>query len=125
MASKAEKVKINVHYKFLEAYRSTKIESKSPVNYAFSIYLGEAIIAFNGDTYLPFTIDVETRSEGIFFKVKGEVFIEGPREVVEQWVLSKGDEPPKIWSQLYSKVSAILSSLADYIHVPSPKAKVQ
>ena len=62
-------VQINVQYKHVEAYRSAKIDDVSP-KYAFSIYLGEVIESDSTNTYLPFMVDVESKPEGAFFKIK-------------------------------------------------------
>ncbi len=90
------------------------------VKYAFSIYLGEAINTLKGNALLPFIINVKTRPEGAFFKVRGEIFVRGPQGVVKKWIAPKEDGPPRIWSQVYWETLKLLSSLADYIHVPPP-----
>jgi len=116
-------VQVSIHYKFLEAYRSAKMENWE-TKYAFSIFLGEAMDSYSGNTYLPFTVDVETKPEGVFFKIKGEIFVKGPSQIVKKLVLSKGNEPPEIWSQVYEEALKILSSLANRIHVPSPMNQI-
>ena len=117
---RTEGLQISLHYRSLEACRSVKMEDGPSVKYAFSIYLGEAINTLGGNALLPFIIDVETRPEGAFFRIKGEVFVRGPQGVVKKWITPGDDEPPRIWSQVYWETLKLLSSLADYIHVPPP-----
>ena len=111
-------IQIDLQCKFLEAYRSTTPQTE--VKYLFSIYLGEAINSFGGSTFLPFTVDVETNPEGVFFKIKGEVFVKGPDDLVKQLVSSQDTEPPEIWSRVYEEVLKMLSFLADSIQVSPP-----
>ena len=113
-------IQVNVHYKSLEAYRSVRIDNRSEIKYAFSIYLGEAISSFGENSYLPFMVDVETNPEVAAFKIKGEIFVKGPPQIVKGWVVSENNEPPKIWFQVYREVLKTLSSLAGYIQVPPP-----
>jgi len=115
-----EGLRINLHYRSLEARRSAKMEDHPSVKYAFSIYMGEAVNVLGGNALLPFMIDVETRPEGAFFKIKGEIFVRGPQSVVKKWIAPGDDGPPRIWSQVYRETLKLLSSLADYIHAPSP-----
>ena len=112
-------VQINVQYKHVEAYRSAKLDDMSP-KYAFSIYLGEVIDSCSANVYLPFMVDVETKPEGAFFKIKGKIFINGPRKVVKKLIESKDNEPPEIWSRVYEETLKLLSSLAGSIQVPPP-----
>jgi len=115
-----EGLRINLHYRSLEARRSAKMEDHPSVKYAFSIYMGEAVNILGGNALLPFMIDVETRPEGAFFKIKGEIFIRGPQGAVKKWIMPEDGGPPRIWSQVYRETLKLLSSLADYIHAPSP-----
>jgi len=117
---RTEGLQINLHYRSLEARRSAKMEDDPSVKYAFSIYLGEAVNTLGGNALLPFIIDVETRPEGAFFKIKGEIFVRGPQGVVKKWTAPEDGGPPRIWSQVYCETLKLLSSLADYIHVPPP-----
>jgi len=91
-----------------------------PIKYAFSIYLGEAINTLGGDALLPFIVDVETKPKGAFFKIRGEIFVRGPQGAVKRWISPADGGPPRIWSQVYWEALKLLSSLADYIHVPPP-----
>ena len=114
-----KKVQVRVQYKHVEAYRSAKIGDVSP-KYAFSIYLGEVIDSYSNNTYVPFMVDVETKPEGAFFKIKGKIFNNGPRKMVKKLITSKDNEPPEVWSRVYEETLKLLSSLADSIQVPSP-----
>lgn len=113
-------IQVHIRYKSLEAYRSVKIDNRSEIKYAFSIYLGESINSFGGNTYLPFTVDVETNPEMASFKIKGEIFVKGSSQIVKRCVVSENNEPPKIWFQIYQEALKTLFSLAGYIQVPPP-----
>ena len=117
---RTEGLQISLHYRSLEACRSVKMEDGPSVKYAFSIYLGEAINTLGGNALLPFIIDVETRPEGAFFRIKGEIFVKGPQGALKRWIAPKDGGPPRIWSQVYWEALKLLSSLADHIHAPTP-----
>ena len=113
-------VQISIDYKFLEAHRSVKVDKLSSVKYLVSLYLGEASYSLEGDAFMPFTVDVETEPETAFFRIKGGIFVKGPRQTVEQWTSSGDNAPPKLWFQVYREALKMLSSLAYHIQVPPP-----
>jgi len=118
----AEGVDVSVHFKVLEANRSTQETRFTTIHYPMSIYLGEAVGSHRGSAVIPFTVEAKTDPAVAVFTVKGEAYINGKSEEIESWVVPDGEKAPRIWTRIYQESVAMLTILARFIDIPPPPA---
>lgn len=116
----AKEIKFSLKYRFIEVHKSSNEFPSGTVKCPVSIYFGEAIRHSQEGVYLPFTAFFETKPDFVSFKIKGEAFIEGMPQKVDQWVIPKRSEPPRIWSWVYKDIQKVVAKLVECLKVSLP-----
>lgn len=118
----AKGIDVNIHFKHLEAVKTTQDTRFTTIHYPMSIYLGEAVGSHKGTAVVPFTLEVKTDPDIATFNIKGEAFIKGPPEEIEAWVVPYNEKAPRIWTRIYQESVSMLTILARFIGIPPPSA---